>query len=206
MKPIRPTASSVAPLSDTHMSYYAQHRRPAPQTPWTTDRRSGEDATRTLRTRNPYFTRSREAACSTGRQRTLIERHPPASPRLGMPTLVDTSLWIDHFRTNSFALRRLLDDDLVMCHPLVIGEIACGNLKHRSEVLESLAALPTTPIIEYQELLTFIATHKLFGQGLGWIDVHLLASTMLRQATLWSLDQPLRRAARRLRCHFESPD
>ena len=67
-----------------------------------------------------------------------------------MPTLVDTSVWIDHFRTNSSALRRLLDDDLVMCHPLVIGEIACRNMKHWSEVLESLAALPTTFIIEYQ--------------------------------------------------------
>lgn len=121
-----------------------------------------------------------------------------------MPTLVDTSVWIDHLRTNSPALRRLLDDDLVICHPLVIGELACGNMKHRSEVLESLAVLPTTPTIEYQELLAFIETHKLFGQGLGWIDVHLLASTMLQQATLWTLDLPLRRAARTLRCSFES--
>jgi predicted nucleic acid-binding protein len=95
---------------------------------------------------------------------------------------------------------------MVVCHPLVIGEIACGNMKHRSEVIESLAVLPTTPIIEYQEVLTFIETHKLFGQGLGWIDVHLLASTTLQHVTLWTLDQPLRNAARRLRCHFESPD
>jgi predicted nucleic acid-binding protein len=120
-----------------------------------------------------------------------------------MPTLVDTSVWIDHFRSNSSALRRLLDDDLVMCHPLVIGEIACGNIKHRSEVLESLSLLLTTPTVDYQELLTFIDTHKLFGQGLGWIDVHLLASTMLQQVTLWTLDQPLRQAARKLRCSYE---
>ena len=123
-----------------------------------------------------------------------------------MAILVDTSVWINHFRHNSPALRRLLDNDLVVCHPLVIGEIACGNMKHRSEVIESLAVLPTTPIIEYQEVLTFIETHKLFGQGLGWIDVHLLASTMLQHVTLWTLGQPLRNAARRLRCHFESPD
>ena len=95
---------------------------------------------------------------------------------------------------------------MVVCHPLVIGEIACGNMTHRSEVIESLAVLPTTPIIEYQEVLTFIETHKLFGQGLGWIDVHLLASTTLQHVTLWTLDQPLRNAARRLRCHFESSD
>ncbi|WHZ27940.1 MAG: hypothetical protein OJF51_002738 [Nitrospira sp.] len=123
-----------------------------------------------------------------------------------MAILVDTSVWIDHLRNNSPALQRLLDNDLVVCHPLVIGEIACGNMKHRSEVIESLAVLPTTPIIEYQEVLTFIETHKLFGQGLGWIDIHLLASTMLQHVTLWTLDQPLRNAARRLRCHFESSD
>jgi len=123
-----------------------------------------------------------------------------------MPTLVDTSVWIDHFRSNSSALRRLVDDDLVMCHPLAISEIACGNMKRRSAVIESLAVLPTAPIIEYQEVLTFIETHQLFGQGLGWIDVHLLASTMLQQVTLWTRDQSLRNAARRLRCHFESSD
>ncbi|MGQ0695384.1 MAG: type II toxin-antitoxin system VapC family toxin [Nitrospiraceae bacterium] len=120
-----------------------------------------------------------------------------------MPTLVDTSVWLDHFRTNSPTLRQLLDEDLVVCHPLVIGELACGNMKHRSEVLESLAVLPTTPTVEYQELLTFIETHKLFGQGLGWIDVHLLASTLLQQVTLWTRDQPLRQAARKLRCSYE---
>ncbi len=123
-----------------------------------------------------------------------------------MAILVDTSVWIDHLRANSPTLRRLLDNDLVVCHPLVIGEIACGNMRHRSEVLESLTILPTAPTIDYEEVLTFIETHKLFGQGLGWIDVHLLASTMLQQVTLWTLDQPLRNAARRLRCHFESPD
>lgn len=123
-----------------------------------------------------------------------------------MPTLVDTSVWIEHFRTNSLVLHQLLDDDLVLCHPLVIGELACGNIKHRSEVLESLIALPTMPSIEYEELLTFIEAHKLFGQGLGWIDVHLLASTLLQRITLWTLDQPLRRAARKLRCGFESSD
>ena len=121
-----------------------------------------------------------------------------------MLTLVDTSVWIGHFRANSPALRQLLEEDLVVCHPLVIGELACGNLKHRFKVLESLTVLPTTPTIEYEELLTFIETHKLFGRGLGWIDVHLLASTLLQQVTLWTLDQPLRHAARKLRCSFES--
>ena len=113
-------------------------------------------------------------------------------------------MWIDHFRANSPALCQLLEEDFVVCHPLVIGEFACGNLKHRSKVLKSLTVLPTTPTIEYEELLTFLETHKLFGQGLGWIDVHLLASTLLQQVRLWTLDQPLRHAARKLRCSFES--
>jgi len=121
-----------------------------------------------------------------------------------MLTLVDTSVWVDHLRSDSPALRHLLEQDLVMCHPLVIGELACGNMKHRSEVLASLAVLPTTLTVEYDELLTFIDTHKLFGQGLGWIDVHLLASAVLEGASLWTLDQSLRNAARKLRCSFES--
>ncbi len=122
-----------------------------------------------------------------------------------MPTLVDTSVWIDHFRSDSSVLRRLLDDDLVLCHPLVIGEVACGNMKHRSMVLESMAVLPTTPTIDYQEILSFIDSHKLFGQGIGWIDVHLLASAVLQHVTLWTLDQSLGHAARKLRCSFELP-
>lgn len=120
-----------------------------------------------------------------------------------MPTLVDTSVWVNHLRTDAPALRRLLEEDLVLCHPLVIGELACGNLKDRSDVLGSLTVLPTTPTIEYEEVLMFIETHKLFGQGLGWIDVHLLASAVLGRVSLWTLDQSLRTAAKKLRCNFE---
>ena len=120
-----------------------------------------------------------------------------------MLILVDTSVWIDHFLHDSLALRRLLDEDQVLCHPLVIGELACGNMKHRSEVLDSLAALPSAPIVEYEEILRFIETHKLFGLGLGWIDVHLLAATLLDRVTLWTLDQSLRQAAHTLACRYE---
>ncbi|MBH0178803.1 MAG: PIN domain-containing protein [Nitrospira sp.] len=118
--------------------------------------------------------------------------------------LVDTSVWIDHFRNDSLELRRMLDENLVVCHPLIIGELACGQMKRRAEILASLAELPTKPTIEYEELLTFIETHTLFGQGLGWIDVHLLALAFRHRITLWTHDQPLRQAARRLHCSFES--
>ncbi|ALA59653.1 type II toxin-antitoxin system VapC family toxin [Nitrospira moscoviensis] len=119
-----------------------------------------------------------------------------------MPTLVDTSVWIDHFRVDSPSLRRLLDDDQVVCHPLVIGELACGNLRQRSQVLGALAMLPAAPTIDHEELLTFIEAHKLYGQGLGWIDVHLLASAVLERVSLWTFDQSLRTAARKLHCEY----
>jgi len=83
-------------------------------------------------------------------------------------------VWIDHLHTNCPALRRLLDNDLVGCHPLVIGEIACGNMRHRAEVLEALAVLPTTPTIDYVELLAFLETHKLFSED-----------SLVAQATSW---------------------
>lgn len=98
----------------------------------------------------------------------------------------------------------MLDENLAVCHPLIIGELACGQMKRRTEVLASLADLPAIPMmLEHEELLTFIETHKLFGQGLGWIDVHLLALTFHHRITLWTRDQPLRQAARRLHCSFE---
>ncbi|MBI4000822.1 MAG: type II toxin-antitoxin system VapC family toxin [Nitrospira defluvii] len=121
-----------------------------------------------------------------------------------MPVLVDTSVWIDHLRADSPLLRQLLDDDLVMCHPLVVGELACGNLRHRAEVIEALSVLPIVHILEHEELLAFIETHRLYGQGLGWIDVHLLGAALLQHVTLWTRDQALRRAAQKLHCSFES--
>jgi predicted nucleic acid-binding protein len=123
-----------------------------------------------------------------------------------MPALVDTSVWIHHFRSDSPALQRLLDEDRVLCHQLVIGELACGQLKHRTEVLQSLTALPPAPILEFDEVLAFLEAHKLFGLGLGWIDVHLLASTLLADVTLWTLDGPLQRAAKKLHCSYPLSD
>lgn len=120
-----------------------------------------------------------------------------------MPTLVDTSVWVGHLCSDSSVLQHLLEQDLVMCHPLVIGELACGHMKHRAEVLASLAVLPATRTVEYEELLAFIDTHKLFGQGLGWIDVHLLASAVLERVSLWTHDQALRQATKKLHCSFE---
>jgi predicted nucleic acid-binding protein len=111
--------------------------------------------------------------------------------------LVDTSVWINHLRAGHRGLSALLNNAEVLCHPLVIGELACGNLKNRKMVLSLLQALPTAEIIEYQEILPFIETHKLMGLGLGYIDIHLLASAFLSHAQLLTLDRKLSQTASR---------
>ncbi len=123
-----------------------------------------------------------------------------------MPTLIDTSAWIQRFRADLPGLHHLLEQDLAVCHPFVIGELACEQLKHRAEVLGSLATLPQAPALEFKEILAFLESHQWFGQGLGWIDVHLLASTLLSDLTLWTMDIPLQRTARKLQCLFARSD
>ena len=109
--------------------------------------------------------------------------------------LVDTSVWIDHFRRSDHDLEYLLEDGLVLTHPFVIGELACGSMAKRSQVLELLAALPTVLIATNDEALALVDRHRLFGTGLGWIDVHLLASAKLSQEPLCTADRRLRAAA-----------
>jgi predicted nucleic acid-binding protein len=113
--------------------------------------------------------------------------------------LVDTSIWIDHLRRGNPALRELLEDEQVACHAFVLGELACGNLHERATVLTLLRALPQAPVAEDDEVLHLLEARKLRGRGLGWVDVHLLASALLLDCGLWTLDQRLRRAVRTLR-------
>ena len=112
--------------------------------------------------------------------------------------LVDTSVWVDHFRRGDPELTKLLERGEVECHPFVIGELACGNLSARAEILTLLRELPQTPNIEQDEALAFIDAHKLAGTGLGWIDIHLLASARMGRTGLWSRDRRLAAVARRL--------
>jgi predicted nucleic acid-binding protein len=105
--------------------------------------------------------------------------------------LVDTSVWVEHFRTGSVGLETLLNDGQVTCHPFVIGELACGNLKNRSQILSFLSALPTVHVAEHEEVMHAIEKYHLMGRGLGYIDVHLLASAKLTRTSLWTLDKRL---------------
>jgi predicted nucleic acid-binding protein len=109
--------------------------------------------------------------------------------------LVDTSIWIEHFRVGSDRLKTLLLNEQVLCHPFIVGELACGTLQKRSEILNMLKALPQAHLLEYEEVLSFLEARRLYGQGIGWVDAHLLASTLLTGCSLWTFDKPLRRAA-----------
>jgi predicted nucleic acid-binding protein len=112
--------------------------------------------------------------------------------------LVDTSVWIDHLRKTDEELSRLLDLGLVLCHPFVIGEMACGNMINRAEILELLAALPKAEVASHEEALHLVTDRRLWGKGIGWIDVHLLASALLSNGTLWTKDKALQSVAHSL--------
>lgn len=110
--------------------------------------------------------------------------------------LVDTSVWIDHLRRNNPALVAMLDAGQVLMHPFVLGEIACGTLAHRAEVLALLGQLPAAPVATESEALGYLERHGLMGRGIGYIDVHLLAATALTgDAALWTTDKRLAKTA-----------
>ena len=110
-------------------------------------------------------------------------------------TLADTSVWIDHLRHGNSRLGQLLLDGEVVSHPFVIGELACGYLTKRAEILTLLATLPKGVTAEHFEVLGLIDTERLYGRGLGWIDMHLLASAVLSRSRIWTLDRTLARIA-----------
>jgi predicted nucleic acid-binding protein len=112
--------------------------------------------------------------------------------------LVDTSVWVSHLRRGEARLAALLTDGLVLVHPFVIGEIACGNLKNRNTVLMSLQALPAARIAGESEVLHLVERHRLWGSGIGWIDAHLVASALLTGCRLWTFNRRLNAAARQL--------
>ena len=112
--------------------------------------------------------------------------------------LVDTSVWVDHFRRGNPALETALGETEVWCHPFVQGELACGNLRNREEILSLLGALPQPPALSHQEALILVERWDLAGSGLGWIDIHLLGSALLAGLRLWTLDQSLAKAAGRM--------
>jgi predicted nucleic acid-binding protein len=112
--------------------------------------------------------------------------------------LADTSVWIQHFRRGEPTLVDLLEEGLVLMHPFISGELACGNLKNRAAILSDLQALPQAAVAFHAEVLQLIEERPLWGRGLGWIDLHLLAAALLAGCGLWTLDKRLARAAKEL--------
>jgi len=114
--------------------------------------------------------------------------------------LPDTSVWVDHLRQRKEApLAKLLDRETVLIHPFVIGELALGHLGPREEILEQLHRLSPAIVASHEEVLELIGRHQLIGLGIGFVDVHLLASVRLMAGTkLWSSDKRLHAVAENL--------
>lgn len=112
--------------------------------------------------------------------------------------LVDTSVWVEHFRTGNIGLANLLNKGDVACHLFIAGELACGNLSNRTEILSLLQALPLVNHAEHGEVMQFIENYKLMGKGLGYVDMHLIASAALSKVPIWTLDRKLKAVSSRL--------
>ncbi len=112
--------------------------------------------------------------------------------------LVDTSVWVAHLREGKIGLEIPLNEGCVLIHSFVIGELACGNVRNRTEILSLLQSLPMAVTAEHDEVLQLIETRKLMGKGLGFIDAHFLASALLSEVPLRTLDRRLNEVASEL--------
>jgi predicted nucleic acid-binding protein len=117
--------------------------------------------------------------------------------------LADTSVWVDHLRAGNQYLAKYLYEDLLVMHPFVAAELAFGSLRSRNQVLHLLDLLPQAPVAQMSEVRHLIETRSLYAQGIGLIDAHLIASTLINPATrLWTNDKPLRKVADALGISF----
>lgn len=120
--------------------------------------------------------------------------------------LVDTSIWIDHFRYGDAELSKVIKDDRVFCHPAIIGELALGSLRARDTVIAFLAAQREALVATHDEVMTLIDRHSIFSMGIGYTDAHLLASTLIdRRSILWTRDKRLAAAAQKAGALLHTP-
>ena len=123
-----------------------------------------------------------------------------------MKVLVDTSVWVGHFKQRDQQLVALLQAGLVTCHPYVVLEVACGSPPRRRDVIDMLRELESAQVATVDELLAFIQQRALFGRGCGYVDVSLLASALLSDQTLlWTLDKRLGAVAAELGRAYRPP-
>jgi predicted nucleic acid-binding protein len=120
--------------------------------------------------------------------------------------LVDSSVWIDHFRSAEPLLQQLIIERNVLSHPFVVGELAMGSIRDREIAIQALSRLPGTVLMEDDDVLALVARFKLYGRGLGYIDAHLLASTRSTPAaSIWTRDRRVRSVAEELGIAAELP-
>ena len=112
--------------------------------------------------------------------------------------LPDSSIWVDHFRRANTFLAEWLENDQTLCHPFIVGELACGHLSPRASTIRMLQTLPEAPLMQHDEVLMLVERHRFMASGIGWVDAHLLGSALLSQAEIWTLDRSLANAARKL--------
>lgn len=118
--------------------------------------------------------------------------------------LVDTSIWVVHLRNGNIGLETLLNKGNVVCHPFIVGELACGNLKNRVEILSLLQTLPMAIHGEHEEVMRFTEDHTLMGKGLGYIDIHLIVSAIITEIPLWTVDKKLNEISLKLEIGYRS--
>ena len=120
--------------------------------------------------------------------------------------LVDTSVWVDHLRSSNQLLTELLEHNQVIMHQMVLGELACGNLQNRQQLLQLWQSLDSSQAVNHDEALYFIEQHGLMGKGIGYVDVNLLASVALVAGVkLWTQDKRLAQIAGELGYAWEKP-
>jgi predicted nucleic acid-binding protein len=113
--------------------------------------------------------------------------------------LVDSSIWIDHFRHGDLELTKIIGDDRLLCHPFVVGELALGSLRDRDAVLTFLGAQREAVVATHAEVMVVIDRYSVFSMGIGYTDAHLLTSTLLdRRSSLWTRDKRLMAAAQKV--------
>ncbi|MCZ6672813.1 MAG: PIN domain-containing protein [Verrucomicrobia bacterium] len=116
--------------------------------------------------------------------------------------LVDTSVWVNYLHSGSSRLEELLLEVEVVSHPFIIGELASGGIKNRKEFISLIQALPVTPVITDEEFMHFLESNKLFGIGVGFVDIHLLGSARMAQVLLWTEDKNLLKIAKDMRVSY----
>ena len=116
--------------------------------------------------------------------------------------LVDTCVWVKHLRSGSKRLEGLLENTEVITHTFIVGELACGNLKKRKEILNYFSYLPRATSASDKEVFQLIEKRKLSGQGIGWVDAHLLASALISNCLIWTVDKRLSNVANKLEINF----